>query len=562
MNQTIELPAGELRQAAAGFKKIITRGSLPVLGCARLFRDQGGHPVVQATDLESFASYRFKDAVAQEFEPAIIPWHEIASRLMGLRPDDRLTFRRDGENITVAYDIGGTPAEQKLMTLAPEAWPPSPAMPDPRDNAPLEPPFKTALAAAFECSSDDETRFILHGAFLDVSRPECHQVVGTDGRTLHSSNTLRLGLNESAVLPRRKFLQWDGFIKDGHWRIGLKPSIITPATNIGPGASAEEGLKTLQAGWARLQSDHWTFETRLIAGPYPNWRQVMPRDEDCKTTVRLDESALELMLKVVPRLPFKDDKEHRTPSITLMLSPGLLVVAGLGSGQNEWTAVPVAGSTVEGDAFLVTFNREYFLRGLKFGFREIRFADPLSPCWFVDGGRRYIVMPIRTEGKGQNTDIEKLKEKFGQGRKKDSDEAAPPSAGSVQENTTETEQKETKTMSKPRKKIQPAENDENSAAETPPENAAPPAPPAPPETAPEEAPEDAPPAATPEPKQRDLFEQAFEAVNALKEKAREVVRQAGEIASLLNALQRDKKSSAKEVDAIREKIAAIQGLKI
>jgi len=59
MKAQIELPVPELKIALAGFAKIICRSScLPVLRSIRVSLDAAGVLALQATDLESIATYQ------------------------------------------------------------------------------------------------------------------------------------------------------------------------------------------------------------------------------------------------------------------------------------------------------------------------------------------------------------------------------------------------------------------------------------------------------------------------------------------------------------------------
>jgi DNA polymerase III sliding clamp (beta) subunit (PCNA family) len=60
--------------------------------------------------------------------------------------------------------------------------------------------MRAAIHQALECASDDETRLILNGAYVDVSTGS-HYVVGTDGRHLFSSNSFSLPLKKSVLIP-------------------------------------------------------------------------------------------------------------------------------------------------------------------------------------------------------------------------------------------------------------------------------------------------------------------------------------------------------------------------
>ena len=92
----------------------------------------------------------------------------------------------------------------------------------PRSPVSLDEAARATLLEALACASDDETRVILNGAYLDVSKPSGHYAVATDGRHLFASNSLHLALPSSVLVPDHRFLSWSGFVKDGQWKLTVQ----------------------------------------------------------------------------------------------------------------------------------------------------------------------------------------------------------------------------------------------------------------------------------------------------------------------------------------------------
>ncbi|MEA3188172.1 MAG: hypothetical protein QOD99_2002 [Chthoniobacter sp.] len=128
--------------------------------------------------------------------------------------------------------------------------------------------IRSSLLEAFQCASTDETRLILNGAYIDVSKKECHQIVATDGRHLFASNSFSLALKDSLIIPNHKFLGWKEFNSDGEWQLRV-----------------QQAEKKDEIGLLQISSRRWRFITRQIEGNYPNWRHVIPRDDGYKSTV-------------------------------------------------------------------------------------------------------------------------------------------------------------------------------------------------------------------------------------------------------------------------------------
>ncbi len=135
--------------------------------------------------------------------------------------------------------------------------------------------------------------------------------------------------------------------------------------------------------------------TRLIEGPYPNYEQVIPRENDKFATV--DRVAMSSALRRMSIVA--SDQTHR---IRLALSGGTLKFSvqtpDLGEAQDE---MPV---TYEGDALEIGFNAAYLLELLKYmPTDEVRFtfkaperaatAEPVG--WNDNAAYLCLVMPLR-----------------------------------------------------------------------------------------------------------------------------------------------------------------------
>jgi DNA polymerase-3 subunit beta len=135
--------------------------------------------------------------------------------------------------------------------------------------------------------------------------------------------------------------------------------------------------------------------TRLIEGPYPNYEQVIPRENDKFATV--DRVAMSSALRRMSIVA--SDQTHR---IRLHFTGGTLKFSvqtpDLGEAQDE---MPV---TYEGDSLEIGFNAAYLLELLKYmPTDEVRFtfkaperaatAEPVG--WDDSGAFMCLVMPLR-----------------------------------------------------------------------------------------------------------------------------------------------------------------------
>ena len=135
--------------------------------------------------------------------------------------------------------------------------------------------------------------------------------------------------------------------------------------------------------------------TRLIEGPYPNYEQVIPRENDKSATA--DKAAFSAALRRMSIVA--SDQTHR---IRLSFGGGALKFSvqtpDLGEAQDEMAV------TYEGDALEIGFNAAYLLEVLKYmPTDEVRFtfkaperattAEPVG--WDDAASYLCLVMPLR-----------------------------------------------------------------------------------------------------------------------------------------------------------------------
>jgi hypothetical protein len=108
----------------------------------------------------------------------------------------------------ITYPVGGQVVDHRCTSIDPEEIPPIPRFKG--EAIPLPDGLRSSLLEAFPCASHDVTRYVVTGAYVDVSRDDGHYVVGTNGRILYSSNSFKLPLKESLNIPPHKFVGWKG----------------------------------------------------------------------------------------------------------------------------------------------------------------------------------------------------------------------------------------------------------------------------------------------------------------------------------------------------------------
>lgn len=227
----------------------------------------------------------------------------------------------------------------------------------------------TAFAA-----STEESRPILNGVLWEL-RPDRMRMVATNG---HRLAKMELPI-ASAGAPSGDLI--------------VPPKALEQIRRLFP---AEEELEIARGdNHLGFRSPFTAVYTRLIEGPYPNYEQVIPKDND--RVALADKNALFAALKRMSVIA--SDQTHR---IRLSFNAGMLKFSvqtpDLGEAQDE---LPIS---YEGDPLDIGFNANYLLEILRFvptdevrlTFKAPERAATLEPVgWQEPGKFLALVMPLR-----------------------------------------------------------------------------------------------------------------------------------------------------------------------
>lgn len=494
MNHTIELPASELKTALTGLGKVISRRTTqPVLEHLRVTRDSEGRVTLQATDLDTTATYHAEQPSAGPPCDFLVPYEPLHKLVKGSREPVQLIVE-GSDQVRLRTHVGSSPMDQLLTTVKTEEFPPTPAVP----GAPIlvNEHFRDALRQALECCSEDDSRHVLQHVCLDTRPQEGHYIAGTNGRHLFCANSFHFDLPEPVLIPNTAFLRWPKFLEDGRGELRVTPKVKD------------------QAPWVQLRSGPWTCVCKSSAAEFPNWKQVVPAADTGLTVVRFDSSAVATLLAGVPRLPGTDDYNR---SVWLELSANRFVVKARTKDATEWTRLTIEGARVVGKAISIGVNRDYVLKALRFGLTTCELTDELSPLVFSAGGRRLVVMPIRSTTEPAKPTVPTVPV---------NPVSAVPSPEPTQPNPPVSEppqaQEKVATMSK---------TPETKPTETPVA-----------ETSPVKA--------------------VIQHIENLKETLKGVLKECNEVLDGLKQIEKDKKASDKEIESVREKLREIQSVRI
>lgn len=388
MKSQITLPVAELKEALPGLTKVIGKSrTLPVLQTVRINRNPEGIVTLHATDLDSFLTYTAKTTQPGSPTDVLVPVDQLTKATKCSSPKEDIGFVPEGKDkVKLRYNIAGNVVEQTITTLPVSEFPPAPQVTHP--GVQLEPQFGQALKQALACCSEDASRYVLRGACLDVSDKKFHYLVGTDGRSLFSANSFCFTLEKSVIIPDSKFLDWSDFLDEQPASLSVEPG--EEAQEAKDGQPAKEGTP----GHVKLESPRWTFVTKEIDGKFPNWRQCVPTTNSKWTQVILSEEAVKQLIQVIPNLPGADSSNA---TIRVRVD-GNCVVEGMGKDDESWTSVPIQPVSIIGSSVAIALNRHYLLKGLRFGLNKLEIEDSLSPMVMSNGGKKLVIMPVRMEG--------------------------------------------------------------------------------------------------------------------------------------------------------------------
>lgn len=227
----------------------------------------------------------------------------------------------------------------------------------------------TAFAA-----SNEESRPILNGVLWEI-RPERMAMVATNGHRLAK-------IDIPVASP-----------KAAGGDLIIPPKALEQIRRLFP---AEEELEVARGdNHLGFKSPYTAVYTRLIEGPYPNYEQVIPKDND--RVALADRDALSQSLKRMAVIA--SDQTHR---IRLAFNAGMLKFSvqtpDLGEAQDE------IAISFEGDPLEIGFNGQYLLEILRYmpteevrlTFKAPERAAIIEPSgWSDPATYMCLVMPLR-----------------------------------------------------------------------------------------------------------------------------------------------------------------------
>ena len=279
-----------------------------------------------------------------------------------------------GVEITVvknnAVNIKTNKSFFKIIGLEPDDFPKLPE-PTPEQSFELDQQvLKQCLILTSFAISRDEARYTLNGVLV-ILKGKTARFIATDGKRLASiekTTDLPNEITLEVIVPVKTILELIKTLSDegGKVKVACAQNQITFRLN-----------KT-------------TFTSRLIEGRFPNYEQVIPKEEKTTTQInRLD------LLSAMKRVSLLTSQENQ--SVKLDFIKGRLLISSrspnLGEAKEEITA------EISGEDLTIGFNPNYIIDVLKNLTTEkvlLSVSDPDKPGLIKsEGGYLYVVMPMQ-----------------------------------------------------------------------------------------------------------------------------------------------------------------------
>ncbi len=344
------------------------RNTMPILANV-LIEASGGKVNVMATDLEVF----IKDSVKADIkeEGAVTVNARKIFEIVKELPDERA---RVSTNKDCKVTIKGGKAKFNIMGLPAKDFPAFPVV----DESTLETVQNEILKemvdkTAFAVSLD-ETRYNINGFLLEKSGEKI-RMVATDGHRLalvEKDGDIGLSTEKKSVLLPRKGMMEIRKLLEEECESGFKIGITEKS--------------------AAMKKDDTLINIRLLEGEFPEYRKVIPENND--KTVLVDRNALLASLKRVSIL-----SADKIKGVNLKFSKNTLVLNS--SSPDIGDATEEISIEYEGPDVEIAFNAGYMIDMLEAAQDErveIRLKDSLSPGMLVppgSGDYTYIIMPMR-----------------------------------------------------------------------------------------------------------------------------------------------------------------------
>jgi DNA polymerase-3 subunit beta len=309
---------------------IPTRTTLPILTHI-LLEAKRNTIQVTGTNLELGITSSLEAEVQEEGAVAVLAkqLHDLLKEL----PNETLYLQaRKNQQLNVEYKKGSF----KIMGLPREEYPKLPTTNGQDVVVINQGVLKTMLSMTSFAISKDETRFVLTGTLFKVKDGWLH-LVATDGRRLAKIDRQP---QQTTAQDIQKIVP--------EYAVNELTRLLTE--------ESQDVKITFKENQVSFELGNTTLISRLIDGKFPNYEQVIPKEDPNKLSIKRQD-----FLAATRRVALLSTKD--SPSIQMDLKPDHLVISKQTPEMGE--AKETVEATFTGKEFSIGFNPDYLMDVLK-----------------------------------------------------------------------------------------------------------------------------------------------------------------------------------------------------
>ena len=367
---------------------VSTRTTLPILSNV-LLRATGEVLELTTTDLDVGIQRKISAEIAKPGATSL-----PARRLFGIfreLPAGEAEIEVDEKNIA---SIRCGSSFFKIMGLPAEEFPPLPKFEGGKHFKISQASLRDMFRKTSYAISNDETRYVLNGAFMQFKADKL-TMVATDGRRLalvEQDLEFPKANEVEGILPTKAVTELMHLLGDKgevHVVVTENQMAFEMQVAAAPVAAATKDDKAKEEK-PKGDSPNLMIVSKLIEGNYPNYRQVIP--SECKERVTLERESLLTALRRAALLC-----TEKSNSVKLQFTKNNLAVIAKSPDVGE--ARESVAINYKGKEVAVAFNPEYLmdpLRNLDSDEVHLEMIDELSPGVLkVNAPFLYVLMPMR-----------------------------------------------------------------------------------------------------------------------------------------------------------------------
>jgi DNA polymerase-3 subunit beta len=359
------------------FAAVSSKSPMPLLSCVLLEADKSGLRVT-GTDLEITTAVTVAGATKTPGRAAVSARHlnEVVRKM----PRGALQIGFTGEQLEIKYGDGR--GWSRFPVQDPSDFPRVPELKAEAKMTLEAPALSRLVSRSAYASSSDATRPQLSGVLVHGTADRL-QLVATDGHRLARASRKGTfpGLSKDGVIVPSRAMAAVSRIADE----------ATSPIEIEIAGSRNQAAFTARVGEHRVQ-----VLARLLQGPYPNYEQVIPKNNPREVTVSRQD-----LLEAVDIVASHADNVTRQVRFSVRDDKiGISSATELGAGEHEIAA------TYQGEAMDIGYNANYLIEMLKsMPTESVRFrlntalaagvVEPVGSLPESDEDLLCLIMPLR-----------------------------------------------------------------------------------------------------------------------------------------------------------------------